>query len=257
MRIFTGTMRYTSQCINTKTLAKLIEFNRYWMNRKHEQSIADSFSNHFKRFAGQQGKQINRCSLDGQDAILGADYIFTDTSNFALIEFKYEQRDIRAEGRKPLRSQLCVRLDQEQNRMLQSLKCHYIAWSRKKHNRTVELNQYYPEVCNNAIFSDEQYPRLIHDEPQVLSRISSDAVFKRFLNGDIGSNYYTFKQYTNWLMSLGGHEGSTIEVMLDNPNSDQLDIIDFPSLELMKNWLDHNKPIRQNTYTPPSPSPFS
>ncbi|EHV9709086.1 hypothetical protein NI385_17915 [Vibrio parahaemolyticus] len=223
------------------------------MNRKHEQSIADSFSNHFTRYAATQGRQVNRCSLDGQDAILGADYIFTDTSNFALIEFKYEERDIRAEGRKPLRSQLCVRLDQEQNRQLQSLKCHYIAWSRKRSNRTVELNQYYPEVCNNAIFTDTSYPQLVQDEPQIQSRISADAAFTSFLNGDIGSNYYTFKQYTNWLMTLGGHEGSTIEVMLDNPDSDQLDIIDFPSIELMKNWLDHNKPSRQNTYTPPSP----
>lgn len=226
------------------------------MNRKHEQSVADSFSNHFMRFAGQQGKQINRCSLDGQDAILGADYIFTDASNFSLIEFKYEEGDIRAEGRKPLRSQLCLRLDHEKSRRLQSLKCHYIAWSHKRRNRTVELNQYYPEVCNKVIFPDEHYPLLMHDEPQVQSRISADAMFTGFLNGNIGSNYFTFKQYTNWLMSLGGHEESTIEVMLDNPDSDQLDIIDFPSLELMKNWLDHNKPKKQKKYTPPRPSPF-
>ncbi|HCE2128432.1 hypothetical protein [Vibrio parahaemolyticus] len=226
------------------------------MKRKHEQSVADNFSSHFMRFASQQGKQVNKCSLDGQDAILGADYIFTDASNFALIEFKFEERDIKAEGRKPLRSRLCMRLDQEQNRRFQSLKCHYIAWSQNRGNRTVKLNQYYPEVCNNAIFSNEVNNRLVHDKPQVSSRVSADAVFTHFLNGTIGSNYYMFKQYTNWLMALGGHEGATIEVMLDNPYSNQLDIIDFPSLDLMKNWLDHNKPKRQNIHTPPSNSPF-
>lgn len=224
------------------------------MNRKHEQSVADNFSDGFKKVAAKYDRSINRCSLDGQDAILGADYIFTDTSNFALIEFKYEEEDIKAESKKDLRLKLCTVLDNEIHKRTQSLKCHYIAWSNKRHYRTVILNQYYPEVCNNAVFSKNQPPQFLHDEPQVVSRISANEAFESFLNGRIGSNYFTFKHYTNWLMSLGGHEGSTIEVMLDNPNSNQLEIIDFPSLELMKNWLDHNRPNKKPT--PPEPSFF-
>jgi len=225
------------------------------MQRKHEQSVADSFSNHFSKVAMQQGRTLNRCSLDGQDAILGADYIFTTTTKFALIEFKFEERDIKAESRKSLRAQLCTLLDSEMNRRSQSLQCHYIAWSKRRQTRTVHFNNYYPEVCNNQVFDPLVTP-LINQQKQISSRINADVVIESFLNGDIGSNYYTFKQYTNWLMSLGGHEGSTVEVMLDNPASEQLEILDFTSLDLMKSWLDHNQPNRKNTYRPKPPSPF-
>ncbi|WEM43895.1 hypothetical protein PTW35_09005 [Photobacterium sp. DA100] len=221
------------------------------MRRKHEQSVVDAFSNQFARQATDRGRAMSRCSLDGQDSILGADYIFTTTTNFALVEFKYEERDIRAEGNKSLRERLCLLLDDDVSRRSQSLKCHYIAWSKKRQQRSVVFNKYYPEVCNKNIFP--QALQMVQDEGDITSRQNANEVIDKFLNGEIGSNYYTFKQYTNWLLSIGGHEGSTVEVMLDNPDSDQLEILDFPSLELMKNWLDHNRPNRSVTYSTPSP----
>jgi hypothetical protein len=225
------------------------------MNRKHEQSVADAFSNHFSKIAMEQGKTLNRCSLDGQDAILGADYIFTNTTKFALIEFKFEEQDIKAESKKPLRAKLCTFLDSEISRRSQSLQCHYIAWSKKRQKRTMHFNNYYPEVCNNQIFNPVKTP-LTNQERGISSRVNANEVIKSFLSGEIGSNYYAFKQYTNWLMALGGHEGSTVEVMLDNPDSEQLEILDFTSLDLMKSWLDHNQPTRKNIYKPKPPSPF-
>jgi hypothetical protein len=70
------------------------------MRKKHEQSVIDSFSNFFLTKGQSRGKTTNRLSLDGQDSILGADYIFTENSNFALVEFKYEDRDLKSEGDK-------------------------------------------------------------------------------------------------------------------------------------------------------------
>ena len=211
------------------------------MQRKHEQSVADGFSKHFSEIAIKRGRTLNRCSLDGQDAILGADYIFTTTTKFALIEFKYEERDIKSESRKPLREKLCVSLDREEKRRSQSLQCHYISWSKKRQARTVFFNNYYPEVCNNQVFTFLKVP-LNNSQNKKSSRINANEIIESFLNGEIGSNYYTFKHYTNWLMSLGGHGESTVEVILDNPTSDQLELLDFASLDLMKSWLDHNQP---------------
>ncbi len=101
------------------------------MKKKHEKSIIDAFSSHFLKKGKSLGKNTNRFSLDGQDAILGADYIFTESTKFALVEFKYEEPDLMTEGGKELRHTLCLKLEIEKIRQNQSLQCHYIAWSKK------------------------------------------------------------------------------------------------------------------------------
>jgi hypothetical protein len=222
------------------------------MRKKHEQSVIDAFSNYFLKKGQSRGKNTNRLSLDGQDSILGADYIFTESSNFALVEFKYEERDLKAEGDKDLRKTLCAMLDSETSRRYQSLQCHYIAWSKKQQERRgILFNKYYPEICNKAIFP---LSILRNSNPDVSSRVSADNLINQFLDGSIGSTFEVFNRYVNWLLSIGGKEGTGIEVMLDNPDSNELEILEFSSLNLLNNWLIQNRP--QPAPSPPSsPSP--
>ncbi|MCZ0746694.1 hypothetical protein [Vibrio parahaemolyticus] len=218
------------------------------MRRKHEQSIIDAFSNYFLKKGQSRGKTTNRLSLDGQDSILGADYIFTENSNFALVEFKYEDYDLKAEGDKELRSTLCTMLDSEVVRRNQSLQCHYIAWSRKQQERRgVLFNKYYPEICNKAIF-----PRmsLRNTTPDISSRVSAANLVDQFLDGSAGASFEVFNRYVNWLLSIGGKQGTGVEVMLDNPDSNELDILEFSSLELLNNWLIQNRPQRAPSRSP-------
>jgi hypothetical protein len=221
------------------------------MRKKHEQSVIDAFSNYFLKKGQSLGKNTNRFSLDGQDSILGADYILTESTNFALLEFKYEDRDLKAEGDKELRKTLCLMLDSETIRRNQSLQCHFIAWSEKRlEKRSIFFNKYYPEICNNVIF-----PRsgLRNSNPDTSSRGSADNLIEQFFEGSIGSSFGVFNRYVNWLLRIGGKEGANVEVMLDNPDSNKFEILEFNSLDLLNNWLIQNGP--QPESSPSSPSP--
>ena len=220
------------------------------MKKKHEQSIIDAFSNYFLSQGREYGRQTYRLSVDGQDSLLGADYIFTSNSKFALIEFKYESKDILAEGKKELREKMCLLLDQSPLRLRQSLKCHYIAWSELVETRKVHFNMYHPEVCNLKIFPDS---KISAPQPNTDYRLYAEELVDQFLNGAIGNEYETFSSYTKWLLNIAGSEGGSIEVMLDNPDSNQLDILDFKSLDLLNDWLINNRPNPKPEFKFPSP----
>jgi len=220
------------------------------MKKKHEQSIIDAFSNYFLKKGKELGRQTYRLSVDGQDSLLGADYIFTSNSRFALIEFKYESIDIITEGKKELREKMCQLLDHNTLRRTQSLECHYIAWSEIIEKRKIHLNKYYPEVCNSKIFPNANLTTPLPNESY---RLHSERLIDQFLKGEIGSNYEEFSQYTKWLLKIAGSEADGIEVMLDNPDSDQLDILDFKNLDLLNEWLISNRPEFKPSIKYPSP----
>jgi hypothetical protein len=139
-------------------------------------------------------------------------------------------------------------LDSDINRRNQSLQCHYIAWSNKQQERRgILFNKYYPEICNKAIFPLSKLRNL---NPDSSSRISADNLVNEFLNGSVGSTFEVFNRYVNWLLSIGGKEGTGVEVMLDNPDSNELEILEFSSLNLLNNWL-----IQNRLPAAPSPSP--
>lgn len=97
------------------------------MKRRHEQAVIDTFSRFMERKALDLGRLVTRCALDGQDSIFGADYIFTNHTNFLMVEFKYEKSDIKHEGHKRRRLMLCQTLDVEDDWRDFSLQCHYVA----------------------------------------------------------------------------------------------------------------------------------
>lgn len=211
------------------------------MKRKHEQSVVDGFFSHFQRKAEGRRRQLVRCSMDGQDAIYGGDYIFTDNSRFVLVEFKYEERDLVSERNKQRRLQLCGRLDLEEDRRRQSLICHYVGWSTIRSGvRRVNFNKYYPEICNINVFGHDSHLR--EAAPDLASRSDADALIDAFLDQQVGGSYYTFKIYTAWLYSIVSEGDGEMELMLDNPDSEQLQLMDFKSLQDLKIWLEHHKP---------------
>ncbi len=87
------------------------------LRRSHEQSVIDGFFDRFREAATNRGLQLFRCSLDGQDTLTGADYLFTQSTWFALVEFKYEESEIADERTKPRRLALCKALDVNRDRL--------------------------------------------------------------------------------------------------------------------------------------------
>jgi len=217
------------------------------LRRKHEQSVIDAFSNYFLKVGAQRGRRTHRFSLDGQDSILGADYIFTSNTNFALVEFKYEQRDLKAEGDKRLRRILCEKLEVDKTRLNQSLQCHFIAWSQKEEVRKIYFNKYYPEICSREIFPQAELHRAQGDPS---SRIQAQRMVTSFLDGDLGTNFRTFQLYTQWLLSIGETGEGGVELMLDNPDSNDLEILEFSNLDLVNDWIIQNGPTSAPSSSP-------
>ena len=221
---------------------------------RHEQSVIDAFFDRFKEAASNNGSQLFRCSLDGQDISTGADYLITESTWFAMVEFKYQERQIADENTKPRRLALCKALDTEVFRLSQHVSCHFIGWS-TPNPRTVLLNIYRNEVCHQALWPSQS--GLLLAKPETKTRIEADKFMVNFfkLDDSAGSSFEDFDNYLTWLLGMGGGNGSTdIELLLYNPGDSQCLIHDFSSLAALKTWLDNN---RSGPTTSPSfePSP--
>lgn len=205
------------------------------LRKKHEQSFIDGFAEHFKKQAVTAGRRVTKCAFDGQDVVLGSDYMFTDNSRFMMIEFKYEESDLAAERAKHRRKLMCLLLDDDDVKRNLSVKCHYVCWSVKKSTRKAFLNPYYYQICNKAIFGDES--GLEQVEPNIEAMVEADRLIKDFLGQSAGYTFFAFKTYCEWLMSLETASGA-IEILLDNPEEDQLEFLEFNSLVQLKAWLE-------------------
>jgi len=220
------------------------------VKRKHEQSVIDAFSKYMERRALDSGRQVTRCSLDGQDTVLGADYLFTNHTKILMVEFKYEKSDIKHEVRKSRRLNLCRILDVEEDWKSLSLECHYVGWSEMEvvnsaKRRGVNFNAYYSEVCNQYIFGEES--GLVEENPNHGPMLKHKHLVEDFLSGNLGTDFVTFERYTDWLMSLEDDGESGIELIVDHPDGGELLMMEFSSVGDLKNWLD------STSYEPPKP----
>ena len=216
------------------------------LKRKHEQSVIDLFLRYLNKASEQQGKKILSFSLDGQDHLVGADYLLTETTKFTVIEFKYDESDISSERNKPIRLVMCSRLEKENDRLIEHMHCHFIAWSSGfLWGRTVYFNNYSNEVCNRKVLGP--LCGLISGSPIVEERTNADEFIEEFLSGDIGLRFECFHSYITWLINNpddddgdGPHE--FIELLLLDEDRDNFSMVTFHSLLELKEWLDNHHP---------------
>lgn len=217
------------------------------LKRSHEQSVIDGFFDRFREAAINRGLRFFRCSLDGQDMLTGADYLFTQSTWFALVEFKYEEPEIADERSKQRRFALCKALDIDQVRRSQHESCHFIGWSSRS-PRTVLLNIYRHEVCHQALWRNES--ELSLPRPKTETRIEADQFISDFFRQDdsAGSSFENFDSYLKWLLGTGGNNGPTdIELLLYNQGDSRCVFHEFSSLAALKSWFDNNPPQTTNS----------
>jgi hypothetical protein len=215
------------------------------LKRGHEQSVIDGFFDRFREAATDRGLELFRCSLDGQDTLTGADYLFTQSTWFALVEFKYEESKIADERTKPLRLALCKALGADRHRLIQHVSCHFIGWS-LRNPRTVMLNVYRHEVCHRTLWGSNSGLQL--STPRMETRIEADRFMEDFFRQDnsAGSSFEAFDDYLKWLLGTSGSNGATdatdIELLLYNPGDSRCVFHEFSSLIALKRWFDNNPP---------------
>ncbi|GAA80738.1 hypothetical protein P20495_3253 [Pseudoalteromonas sp. BSi20495] len=172
-----------------------------------------------------------------------------------MTEFKYDEKDLIKESDKHRRLKLCKKLDEDVLKAQQSLDCHYIAWSKSlpENKRRLYFNQYKLQICNQAVWGSKS--ELKGKEPNDERQRTSKDFIMSFLNKDLGVSFKLFDHYVSWLISLNGDDDSAVEILIDDPDSDELDYQGFDSLQQLKDWLDLHAPKLEQTNEPDAPEP--
>ncbi|WP_422102499.1 hypothetical protein [Vreelandella sp.] len=213
---------------------------------QHEQSLADNFNSFMGRKAVEFGCRFHSFSLDGQDCDAGADYVLTDVDRFAIVEFKYSDKNLISEKHKPRRLKLCKGLAKNEKMRNLHDKCHFISWAEGK-ELSVKVNIYRKEVCNNMIFGNDC--SLIVNSPEFDARIGTGKFADDFFRDGSRASLTRkqFEAYVAWvLMEMSGSQRSTLELIAFNPKSMDLALVRLESIEAAQNWVrEHYSPPRQ------------
>jgi len=200
-----------------------------------ENSVAKYFGEYFIHAALQQGFMPHTFPLDGQDRDVGADYLFSDSTNFALIEFKSYEDDIASEKKKPRRRTLCQLLPITIGMQNLHDRCHFIGWLGG--NGTAIFNIYRKEVCNRRVFDDHNLPA----GALVSSRQPAKDFTTGFLEGHNSLDFGEFETYLEWLMkdtsgSDSGSDSGSISVVAMTDENECI-LKEFNSLKEIHQWM--------------------
>ena len=207
----------------------------------HEQSVIDRFNRFFNEYALSIKKNMSYFSLDGQDAIAGADYLFSDHSRLALIEFKYSNWQLRMETKKDLISRLCELLEVNFQMVALHEQCHFIAWS-KGVNHAVNLNVYRNEICNKLFFPRSKV--LESAEPDRDSRVRAKLFCEEFFREESTRSLglEDFEKYVAWYLAEAGDSGaSSFELLVDNKYTDECAMIKVPSVRVALEYINNKR----------------
>ena len=210
----------------------------------NEQGVADKFNRYLRDMGERKGITVHDFSLGGQDRHAGADYLLSDSSRFALVEFKFVEANIRDEIRKSRRLKLCQKLQvQPDMRQLHDL-CHFVAWYDKP-TLCVFTNVYRREVCNQRMFGSNSNLHDISSDPSL--RATAQNFAQEFLDTQSHNrslNLQEFEIYLAWLLqTTSGASASSVELLTSDPLKEgELALVWFPSVEEAYRWMQEHKP---------------
>ena len=219
----------------------------------HETSFANEFSRFMEKKAAKESCAFHAFSVDSQDRDVGGDYVISDSTRFAIVEFKYTEKQFVDEGRKPKRLALCRQLaDRIDMRKLHD-RCHVISWLDSV-SRFGYTNIYRKEVCNQAVFGE--LCGLDEDQPRGKARVPLSKFADSFFHDrECSASLEEFERYIAWLMrETSGSERTTVELMGYDPLAHELVAVLLPSIADAHSWMQtHRAPPPAPTYSSPSP----
>ncbi len=182
---------------------------------------------------------------------MGGDYLLTDQSRFALIEFKFSQREIGNEAKKPRRLRLCQEL--ENNREMKDLHDHghFIAWAERP-QFLGRCNIYRHEVCNRAVFGSDC--GLQASSPQDSERVFASEFADQFFasSGSRSLSLEEFERYLAWVLrSPSGSTRQSLELLTYDEHSDECLMVVLPSVRDAYNWMQSRRPTASPSWSSP------
>jgi len=178
--------------------------------------------------------------MAGQDKIY-ADYLVSSHSKFCIIEFKYNDSNFKDESRKPLRKNLCEKLNNSYDLLKLHCKAHFIGWMS---DLTIRLDIYSNIICDNKVFNDENCHtdniESIFDGNNDSKKFAKSLLSSR--NG-IGLGVKYFDYYLNELNRISGEGEVAIELLISDSQKGTVSFKPFTSISALAEW--HNEKIRQ------------
>lgn len=215
------------------------------LDLNHEKSLENSFLNNFRETARTKNITCVCPSLDSQDRIVGADYLFTDSARYAIIEFKYKHSGLKTEANKNLRKKLCITLTSDEHHLMVHKECHFLAYSNAPKDYGIIVNKYFNAICNQKIWGEE-YNGMKY--PNTEFEATEDVFIDDFFTGIIGADFDTFLDYLIWLLNLSDESNTTghLELLISNPLDHRAAKLPFTNVEALHNWLINNAPNLQH-----------
>lgn len=222
------------------------------MTMNHEQSLANDFRDFMKARVPPRYR-FHSFSLDGQDRDAGADYLLTDASRFALIEFKWCEQNLASEKAKKRRLKLCRQLAVRRDmRALHDL-CHFIAWSDLAAGNVLKMNVYRHEICCKAVFGTAS--GLLQEVPMTEARWLSGAFARDFFREDGGKSLSLteFEAYLQWVLTeTSDSTKTTLELISYDPTDENMASVRLNSIAEARDWVrDHIAPAPPRGLRPP------
>lgn len=119
-------------------------------DRHNERAVEDDFNGRMQEIASENDCAFRPFSLGGQDREFNADYILAGVDEFAIVEFKFSEKELPTESTKSRSRDLCQRLNT--NPRLRELheRGHHAAW-RDAVTGELRCNVYRSAICKGNV----------------------------------------------------------------------------------------------------------
>lgn len=201
---------------------------------KQEQAVADIFNDYMRERCDEVGANFHSFSLGGQDRD-SADYLISNATGFALIEFKHSEAELSKEGLKSRREQLCRLLHSNGKMRRIHDKCHFVAWMDQETKR-LRCAPYRTEICNKATFPNCSI--LKRSNPLKSKRVLAETYCDEFFSPPPPryADKEEFERYLAWLMKEASSSSkATVELMARSPGA--CTAMQFESVDAAYKWM--------------------
>jgi hypothetical protein len=217
--------------------------------RNTEAGYADAFKDFMRSEAEINNGRFHGFPMGGQDVELGADYVISDSSRFALIEFKFTENDCISENRKPRRLSLCQKLPE--NPTIKGLHdaCHFISWI-DSFSDIAQVNIYRQEVCNRAVFGAAG--NLEAYNPNIQSRMTGSQFADKYFqeNSEVSLAYEDFNKYVTWILTETSKSPYThVQFLVRDLTTRELKLLPLTTLDAVYKWMQQVPKMRGATPT--------
>lgn len=195
-----------------------------------------------------------RMPLNSQDQFFNADTLFSTFDRFFLVEFKTEDKSLKAEGRKPAACVLCTNIENNDQITVLHDSCHFAMWGYMADDKLRGLYDCYRKsVCNEKVLPKcaSAVKQNLKPKPLDYSYLAHGAA-----KNEAGIDSDNFQIYLEWLLGErgdgsggGGGTGDLKAAIYASSTTHNIHIEMFESRAALHKWATGDRPTPNDSTT--------